>query len=159
MPDITVEKIETFAQEYVTTLANLISDHFSDIMELPFEAGFPIEFPVSVQVFQSDRGFHFYFNKSSCYSFEIVSSIIRDARWSFFLHIVRFNDLIDKAPLLAKSDIEYLYQLPEMMKAHEKQLLEQAERDYVDNALYELDHYFGLLKKSYEIFKKEILVR
>jgi len=145
--------IEKFVREYVTALKELIRGHYLDIKDIPYEAGFPLEFPVRVRVYQSNRGFHFYFNKSMNFSFEMVNSLIKNARWSFFIHAIRFEKIKDKGYQLAKYDVNYLYLLPEMIEAHEKQEQERAEYDYYQHAKYELEHYIGLLKESYKIIE------
>lgn len=159
MTSFSPNEIEKYIREYVTEVERLVSGIYSDVKSQGFNSGVPLEFPVSVEVFQTERGLLFYFEPSDFFSFKIIKTRKKKVRWGFFELSAHFNHWKDKGYEKARFDIRRLYYLPEdyeSMREEDANRSGEFEAQYVQDITMEVEYYVDYLRESKTIIGETI---
>lgn len=148
------KEIEKFIRDYVTKLENLVTGIYSDVKLQGYESGIPLQFPVSVQVFQVERGLFFYFDKSDFFNFKIINQRKKKSRWRHFILATHFEKWKDRGHDKAKFDVRRLYYVPDSIESfamQNEERWEEAEAQHIEDITAEVDYYIDYLKDSEKI--------
>lgn len=148
------KEIEKFVRDYVTKLENLVTGIYSDVRSQGYNSNIPLQFPVSVQIFQVERGLFLHFDKSDFFNFKIVNKRKKKSQWAHFILAAHFEKWKDRGHDKAKFDVRRLYYLPDTIESfamQDEERWEEAEAQYIEDITAEVDYYIDYLKDSEKI--------